>query len=317
LQIREVDARSGRVTAHEMNWDQALRILQPLRPGQPADSSLHRESTLLHRAHAPSVCIASGKGGTGKSVVSAAFAALWAEQGRTLLVDADLGVGNAHLMQNVQPKRSLVDVVRGRATAEEVLTACSPQLDLLAGGSGVSQMASLTPGELQRIAHAIEELDARYDALVVDSAAGISEQTLAFAAAADLVAIVTTSDPTAMTDAYAFLKVLFARRSDAHVDLVVNRTVDDVEGPRTAERIESVCQRFLGRGVRYVGSLPDDRSVVRSVAQRQCVIAAAPDSSAALALRRVQRLVSDELATLAHHGLGRSLEASCGTVLPR
>jgi flagellar biosynthesis protein FlhG len=300
-----------------MNWDQALRILQPSRALPSAGESVPRESRLLHRSHAPSVCVASGKGGTGKSVVSAAFAALWAEHGRTLLVDADLGVGNAHLMQSVQPKLSLVDVVRGRANAAEAVTECTPRLDLLAGGSGVSQMASLTPGELRRIAAAIEELDDRYEALVVDSAAGISEQTLAFASAADLVVIVTTSDPTAMTDAYAFLKVLFARRRDAHVDLIVNRTVEDDEGSRTAERIESVCQRFLGRGVRFLGALPEDRSVVRSVGQRQCVITAAPDSVAALALRRLHRRVADELGRLAHHGLGRTLEASCGTVLPR
>lgn len=304
-----------------MNWDQALRILQPLRTGAPPKAhpgeSVSREHATLHRARAPSVCIASGKGGTGKSVVSAAFAQLFAEHGRTLLVDADLGVGNAHLMQSVQPSLSLVDVVRGRADAEHVVTGCGPRLDLLAGGSGVSQMASLTPGELLRIARAIEDLDARYDALVVDSAAGISEQTIAFASACDLVVIVTTSDPTAMTDAYAFLKVLFARRRDAHVDLIVNRTLEPEEGPRTADRIESVCQRFLGRGVRFVGALPDDREVLRSVGQRRSVITAAPESAAATALRSLQRSVAEELALLPHHGLGRTLEAACGTVLPR
>ncbi len=300
-----------------MNWDQALRILQPLRIAQPESSSLERESVVLHSSHAPSICVASGKGGTGKSVVSAAFAALWAEQGRTLLIDADLGVGNAHLMQSVQPKLTLVDVVRGRASASAALTMCSPRLDLLAGGSGVSQMASLTPAELTRIACGIEQLDAHYDALIVDSAAGISEQTIAFAASADVVVIVTTPDPTAMTDAYACLKVLFARRRDAHVDLIVNRTVDADEGPRTAQRIESVCQRFLGRGVRYIGCIPEDREVVKSVGRRLCVITAAPDCAAALALRSLQCRVTEELSTLAHHGLGRLLEASCATVLPR
>jgi flagellar biosynthesis protein FlhG len=300
-----------------MNWDQALRILQPLRPAPQMSSSLARESVMLHRAHAPSICVASGKGGTGKSVVSAAFATLWAEQGRTLLVDADLGVGNAHLMQNLQPKLTLVDVVRGRASAVEALTACTPRLDLLAGGSGVSQMASLTPSELARIAHGIAELDAEYDALIVDSAAGISEQTIAFAVASDLLVIVTTPDPTAMTDAYACLKVLFARKRDAHVDLIVNRTVEADEGPRTAQRIESVCQRFLGRGVRYIGCIPEDRAVVKSVGRRLCVVTAEPECPASLALRGLQQKVMEELSTLAHHGLGRSLEASCATVLPR
>ncbi|MBK8178577.1 MAG: P-loop NTPase [Planctomycetes bacterium] len=300
-----------------MNWDQALRILQPSRTGSPASDSVSRGFPALHRSHAPSLCVASGKGGTGKSVVSAAFAALWSETGRTLLVDADLGVGNAHLMQSVQPTRTLVDVVRGRASAAEAVTPCASRLDLLAGGSGVSQMASLTPGELRLIAEAVEALDSRYDMLVVDSAAGISEQTIAFASASDLVVIVTTSDPTAMTDAYAFLKVLFARRRDAHVDLIVNRALEEEEGQRTASRIETVCQRFLGRGVRFIGSVPDDRSVLRAVAQRRCVITTEPESPAAAALRSLQRSVAEELVQIAHLGLGRTLGASCGTVLPR
>src|ERR1700741_986377 len=116
-----------------MNWDQALRILQPLRPVQSEVSSAAREAPRLHRADAPSICLASGKGGAGKAVVSASFAALCAEHGRTLLVDADLGVGNAHLMQSVQPGLTLVDVVRGRASGAQAVTACSATLDLLGG----------------------------------------------------------------------------------------------------------------------------------------------------------------------------------------
>ncbi len=300
-----------------MNWNEALRILHPQRPEPALPVRVAPRAGALHRAHAPSICVASGKGGTGKSVVSASLAALWAEQGRALLIDADLGVGNAHLMQSVQPKLTLVDVVRGRATAAEALTVCGPRLDLLAGGSGVSQMASLSAAELSRIARGIEDLDGQYDALVVDSAAGISEQTIAFAAAADMVLIVTTSDPTAMTDAYAFLKVLFARRRDSHASLIVNRTVEVDEGPRTAGRIESVCQRFLGRGVHYLGCLPEDRAVVKSVAQRQCVINAAPQSPAAIALRELRGRIAEELNTLSHLGLGRSLEACCAGVTRR
>lgn len=329
-----------------MNWDDALRFLQPLRGSQPEPASAGEHKLVpasagehkrvpasagahprpsddphgahpLHRTHAPSLCIASGKGGTGKSVVCAGLASLWAEHARTLVVDADLGVGNAHLMHNVQPALTLVDVVRGRASSTQALTVCSPKLELLAGGSGVSQMASLTPVELARIAGGIESLDARYEMILVDSAAGISDQTIAFAAASDAVLIVTTPDPTAMTDAYAFLKVLLSRRRDAHVDLLINRTVDANEGPRTAERIERVCQRFLGRGVGYAGALPDDRSVVAAVAQRMPVSVAAPHSPAAVALRELHHRLAEELAALPHLGVGRTLAAGCATVLPR
>lgn len=300
-----------------MNWDQALRFLQPLRPAQSDASSPEHPPAALHSAHAASVCVASGKGGTGKSVITSALATLWAEHGRTLLVDADLGVGNAHLMQGVQPSLTLVDVVRGRATSAQALTVCAPRLDLLAGGCGVSQMTALSPLELMRIANGIEQLDAQYDAVVVDSAAGISEQTVAFAACADLVVIVTTPDPAAMTDAYAFLKVLFTRHRDAQVSLLVNRTTDSNEGARTAERIDSVCRRFMSRGVHYIGCVPDDRNVSLSVGLRQCVIQAAPHSPASKALRELHTELSSELAGLSHHGLGRSLAATCGSCLPR
>jgi len=294
-----------------------MRFLQPLQSAQIELSSPPRAPMGLHSAHAASICVASGKGGTGKSVISAAIAALCSEQQRTLLVDADLGVGNAHLMQGVQPALSLVDVVRGRASSSQALTACAPRLDLLAGGSGVSQMSALTQQELARIANGIEELDAAYDVVVVDSAAGISEQTVAFASSADLVVIVTTTDPAAMTDAYAFLKVLFARHREAQVDLLVNRTSEANEGARTAERIDSVCRRFMGRGVHYLGCVPDDRSVCASVGQRQCVVRTAPQSAAASALRKLHHELSAELAGLPHLGLGRCLAASCAANLPR
>jgi flagellar biosynthesis protein FlhG len=266
-----------------------------------------RRAVGLRRVRSATVCVASGKGGTGKSIVSASLAALFAERGRTLLFDADFGVGNAHILQDVHPAKTLVDLVQGRANARELVVACRGGLDLIGAGSGVSRMAALAHHDTQRIAAALDEIEGAYDFVVVDSAAGISPQTVSFAAASDVVVIVTTPDVTAMTDAYAFLKVLSARASECSPLLLVNRTVERGEGERVAVRLAEVSRRFLGRDLRSLGILPEDRAVVRSVAARGAVVSAEPGSEVAMALRGSLETLLAELEHAPRVGLGRTL----------
>ncbi|MEY2784122.1 MAG: hypothetical protein RL277_326 [Planctomycetota bacterium] len=291
-----------------MNWDQARKWFSLRRPQQEGPQRAFRpRGDALHIVRASSLCIASGKGGTGKSIVSSALATLLARSGRTLLVDADMGVGNAHILQNQLPEHSLVEVAEGRRCARDVLVACRPQLDLLAAGSGVSHMAELTPLEMQLIASGIEELEGEYRHLVVDSAAGISPQTVSFAAASDVVLILTTPDITALTDAYAFFKVLLQRRGDCTPLLLVNRAADAAEAQATAERFRSVARRFLQRDPRLIGWLPDDRAAVQSIARREPVVVACPESELSKALVRLSVALEQELARTHPRGLGRTL----------
>ena len=307
-----------------MNWHEARRRIWPLSRGpgddgpaappslaarSPFADARERELSIVPSPPALSVCVASGKGGTGKSVVSASLATVLARRGRTLLVDADLGVGNAHILQDVAPARSFVDVVEGRASVREARVACRPGLDLVAGGSGVSRMAGLSAYELHQVAHGIEAIEREYAHVVVDSAAGISQQTVAFAAASDLVLLVTTPDVTALTDAYAFFKVLSQRRPDAATLLVVNRAQDAEEGLHVSERMRSVAHRFVGREPAYLGALPDDRSVLRSVNERRPAVLAEPGSDFARAFEALGEALARELETRRPRGLGRTLAA--------
>lgn len=291
-----------------MNWDQARKWFSIGRTSTQATprASQPREDA-LHIVRASSLCIASGKGGTGKSIVSSGLATLFARHGRTLLLDADMGVGNAHILQNQLPEHSLVDVAEGKRTVREVLVRCRPGLDLLAAGSGVSHMAELSQYELQLIAAGVEQLEPEYRTLVVDSAAGISPQTIRFAAASDVILLMTTPDVTAMTDAYAFLKVLLQRRGDCAPLLLVNRAVDEAEAMQTAERFRAVSRRFLQREPRLIGWLPDDRAAVRSVARREPVVTACPESDLAKALVQLGVRLEQELARVHPRGLGRTL----------
>jgi flagellar biosynthesis protein FlhG len=311
-----------------MHWSQALR---PLHPGASAQDAHPRASTLEPVPSGPSgpsgppgpparraasICIASGKGGTGKSVVTASLAQLLAGRGRTLLVDADMGVGNAHLLQNVSPRRSFVDVVAGRCEVGEAVLACSERLHLVSAGSGVSRMAGLSAYELHLIGGGLEAIEQGYDFLLVDSAAGISDQTVGFAAACDLVLVVTTPDLTAVTDAYAFIKVLHQRQPRQVPLLVVNRVDQEAPadpreseqtGARVAERIGSVCQRFLDMEPRWVGTIPEDRSVVKSIAARRPVVLFDPACPASVALAALAGPLAAELARIEPRGMGLSL----------
>jgi flagellar biosynthesis protein FlhG len=291
-----------------MNWDQARRILRNEDP--PARSGAGHPMLRVHPARGSSVCVASGKGGTGKSVVSASLSTLFARLGRTLIVDADMGVGNAHILHDVAPPHSFVDLVEGRCSVRDILAACAPGLDLLAAGSGVSRMASLSSWEMHLVAGGIDEIECDYTRIVVDSAAGISNQTVALAAASDLVLLVTTPDVTALTDAYAFLKVLLVRRADAHLVFVVNRAASPQEGARVADRLQAAAHKFLGCEPRCIGILPDDRSVVRCVNARAPVVVREPDAPFSRALREVFARVQAELEHQTPRGLGRSLMSS-------
>jgi flagellar biosynthesis protein FlhG len=297
-----------------MNWEQARKLLFQRRgaPARGPAQALRRDIDELSAVRASSLCIASGKGGTGKSVVTASLATLLARAGRTLIVDADMGVGNAHILQNLSPEHSFVDVVEGRLSVREVLVHARPQLDLLAAGSGVSRMAGLSNYEMHLIACGIESLETEFQHVLVDSAAGISMQTVAFAAASDVVLLVTTPDVTALTDAYAFLKVITQRRADCVPLFLVNRAGSEEEALAVAERFRAVARKFLAREPRSVGWIPEDRAVVRSVSTREPVVASDPDSPAAQALQRIAVELQQELA--AHHprGLGRQLLRTVG-----
>lgn len=296
-----------------MNWDQARQLLHlEGRHGPRAVGDAAANADALAIPRASSLCVASGKGGTGKSVVSASLAALFARRGPTLVVDADLGVGNAHILQNVAPEHSFVDVVEGRLGVREIRARCRDGLDLLAAGSGVSRMAGLSSWEMHVLACGIESVEAEYRQVVVDSAAGISNQTISFAAASDVVLIVTTPDVTALTDAYAFLKVLLQRRSDCVPLFVVNRSTSSEETEHVAQRMIGVAHKFLEREPRFVGALPEDRAVVRSVNERVPVVLSDPGCEFGEAVAKLAVTMLEEMARQPAKGLGRSLLRSVG-----
>ena len=280
------------------------RVLSGFRQRQTAES-LGRLGPI---PRARSLCVVSGKGGTGKSVITASLARVFAHSKRTLLVDADLGVGNAHILQGHTPKSSLADLFSGRSP-ESLVEPVGPQLDLLAGGSGVARLASASHSDLARIGDALATLERAYGYLLADCGAGISEATLAIARSADRVIVVTTPDLTAMTDAYAFLKLLGIPRSGPAPMLLVNRAASAEVAADTAERVQKVAYRFLGRAPEWIGWIPNDADVMASVNARKPFIEFAPQAPATTALLEIAVVIREALEAVHPGGLGRHLAA--------
>tara|TARA_R110002126_G_scaffold34937_3_gene107899 strand:- start:5836 stop:6750 length:915 start_codon:yes stop_codon:yes gene_type:complete len=293
-----------------MNWAQARQILRFKRI-DPVPSTSTDAGDLgtdpLASVRATSICIVSGKGGTGKSTVCASLSSMLARTGRTLVFDGDLGVANAHILHDVHPERTAVDALEGRCQLRDVVHPCGEQLDLIAGGSGYAQVAGLKMCELELLAAGLERLERQYRFLVVDAAAGLSHQTVEMAAASDRVIVVTTPDVTAMTDAYAFLKVLVPRKPLSVPQLVINRVTCPEEADHAARRIQRVSKKFLGFEPEWIASLPEDRAAFRCTQRRMPVVRGEEDSELAVALRDLTHGLLEDIGRHHPRGLGRAL----------
>lgn len=240
------------------------------------------------------LAVASGKGGTGKTVLASNLATQLCMDGfKVAFFDADLGVANAHLLLGVQAHRSIAQVLSGRISLKEAALPSPFGPWIVPGGSGISDLASLSAHEFLRLARDFRAWEEGMDFLILDCAAGISVQTVLFLQAADDVLIVTNPDFTAMTDAYAMIKVLHQRDPELRVHVVVNRVRYSGQEKDVFERLQSVCLRFLGKELDFLGGLPEDDEVPRSIGARVPFVVGSPLSEAALSLRGVKERILD------------------------
>ncbi|MBI4168770.1 MAG: P-loop NTPase [Acidobacteria bacterium] len=236
------------------------------------------------------VCVTSGKGGTGKSVITSNLAVHLASAGkRVIAVDADMGLANLHLLLGIHPARSVMEVIENGRTLHEVAESGPAGVRLAAGGSGKPEMADLHPGRLRRLVAAMDESGDEADVVLVDTGAGIGRATTCFLYALGVIVVVTTPDVTAMTDGYAVIKNVVRNNRGASLLLVVNRAASAVEGIEVFMRMDRICQKFLGRSLLYLGHVLEDRRVAASVAARSPVLLDQPASPAAACLRGVGR----------------------------
>jgi len=215
------------------------------------------------------LAITSGKGGVGKTNIAVNLAARLATMGRkVLLLDADLGLANADVVAGVTARANLAHVIAGRRSIEQVMCLAPGGFNLIPGASGLSQMAALSEFERARILQCLQQVEADHDLILIDTGAGISPNVLSFLLAADEVLVVTTPEPTSMTDAYAMIKAVSRRNENAKINLLVNMVRDRAEARRVFERISAVSRRFLGLSLRDAGYVVNDPRVGAAVRAR-------------------------------------------------
>lgn len=240
------------------------------------------------------VAITSGKGGVGKTCLTANLGYALVKKGRRVLVlDMDLGLANLDIILNLNPTATLHDVVIGAKTLDEVILKGPGGLHILPAGSGMTDYSRLTSGLREYLPEILERLSREYDYLLLDSGAGISDVVLYTASLAREVLIVATPEPTSMADAYATIKVMAMQQGRTAFSLVMNQLSKEHHGQALADQLQQVADRFirdqLGTAVslHYLGAVPADPAVERSVCRRQLLLAGAPNSPAAQAIQDV------------------------------
>jgi len=234
--------------------------------------------------------IGSGKGGTGKTLIAVSLAHALAHQGeRVLLCDADLGLSNAGVHLGVSDTGDLAGLLAGRKTLKDATArvACGPRdgFDILAAPSGSGALADASEAIIDRLLAALE--GAPYDRVLIDLGAGVDETVMRIAGHADDILLVVTPDPASLTDAYAFAKLLLRRTTTRVPYLLVNMALNATEGRRTAEALIASARAFLRATPEYLGYVPCDSRVPDAVRRQTPLLAAYPQTPAAVAIEAI------------------------------
>jgi flagellar biosynthesis protein FlhG len=235
------------------------------------------------------ICIASGKGGTGKTVLATNLSVLLAREGlNVLLFDADLGLANSHLLLGVQPTGDISEVLSGQRRLADIVVECHHGLRLVPGGSGFSELAELGDRHFRYLAGRMRELEDSTDIVLVDLSAGISPQVMRFLVASHEIVLVTTPDITALIDAYAVIKSLAKVRTDVRVRLLFNQVRKDTDVRSAYGKLKRIVNKHLGEAqVSLFGWLPHNWYVHDSVVRRRPVALLHP---MCLVTRRLQEM---------------------------
>jgi flagellar biosynthesis protein FlhG len=232
--------------------------------------------------------VTSGKGGVGKTSLSVNLACEFSRRGyRTIVVDTDLGLANAHILAGIKPKRTLTDFIEGKAQLAEIVEKGPCNVKFIGGGSGVKEMANLDDNGRARICLMIEELQPFCDVIVLDTGAGVAKVVTDFVSLADQTILVTTSNFAAIADAYGIIKVVVQDGYKRPIHCVVNRVRSPEEAEQVFVKLKGCTERFLGFDLDWLGLMPEDNTVESAVLKRTPFSEAFPGSVAARYLAKL------------------------------
>ncbi|WP_255437561.1 MinD/ParA family protein [Thalassobacillus sp. CUG 92003] len=244
---------------------------------------------------AKTIAITSGKGGVGKSNFSLNFALSLIEKGkRVLLFDLDIGMGNIDVLLGLAANHHFTDMFYENLAIHDIIESGPNTLSYISGGSGLSGIFNLDSQRYKQFIEQFELLVSHYDYILFDMGAGATDDSLAFISAADETIVVTTPEPTSITDAYAMIKHINLRNKHALIHLLINRVDSEKEGRRAFTRLQSVVSRFLECDVILLGILPDDKHVKQAVSEQTPFILRYQKCQVSKSLHRLTRTFVDD-----------------------
>ncbi|MBN2208828.1 MAG: MinD/ParA family protein [Candidatus Coatesbacteria bacterium] len=253
-----------------------------------AASSTRAMRTRRRRARV--IAVTSGKGGVGKTVITANLALSFAmSDRRVMLLDADFGLANLDVVLGLSAKTNIRDVVFGEASIGDVIVEGPEGLRLIPAGSGIRALADLTQSQVRSIFDEAVSYDESVDVFLIDTAAGIAAGVAGIILSADEVVIVAEPEPTAVLDAYAVIKTLVSKRRDASVYVVANCVASEEQGLTVFSNLQTVAARFLSKELIYLGSIPEDPRLVEAVRVRRPSLIEFPNSVFSVAIRKLAR----------------------------
>ena len=226
------------------------------------------------------ITVTSGKGGVGKSNFVVNLAITLQKKGNKVLVfDADVGMGNDDVLMGIYPKYTMFDAINGKEI-EDIIEQGPAGVMLLAAGSGLNQIEDLQTEEREKFLNKLESLEG-YDYIIMDTGAGINKSVLAFISCSEELVLLTTPEPTSLTDAYSLIKATSHFKIKDKANVVVNKTFTEEEGIQTFNKLKKAVDKFLDLDVTYLGAISDDRKLVKSVRDQVPFVIAYPNSDAA------------------------------------
>jgi flagellar biosynthesis protein FlhG len=241
------------------------------------------------------IAVTSGKGGVGKTNISANLSVLAARAGkRVLVIDADLGLANVEILLGLSPRHHVGDLIDRAVPLESVLTTGPHGICVLPAGSGVQTLTNLNDDQKLRLIAALDPLEDRFDLVIVDTGAGIGDNVLFFVGAAQEALLLVSPEPTSLTDAYATVKVLSQQVGVRHFNVVVNPAPHELAAREIYRKLTRVTDRFLDANVRYLGYLPHDDNLHRSVMAQKPLVELYPHTPATRSLVALSERLLEE-----------------------
>jgi len=245
------------------------------------------------------ITVTSGKGGVGKSNTAINLAVQLRKMGqRVIILDADFGLANIEIMFGTVPKHNLCDLIYQGKNIKEIITWGPAEVGFISGGSGIAGMSNLSRDYLTYIIQNLAELDAIADVIIIDTGAGISDAVLEFLVASGEILLVTTPEPTSITDSYSLLKALNRhprfKREASQVKVIANRVETEEEGKTLFHKLNVVVTRYLKLPITYLGSIPQDAQLAKAVMQQTPVSVQNPNAKSARAYENMAAVLCNK-----------------------